>query len=86
MTTSTVCIQDKNGKHWNTTCSSAYTDPEIHNMQRHLDAATKHPEMYRFLDLATCRGLVFSWDTLDRQNALLFLSRGIFRFVNETIC
>jgi hypothetical protein len=27
-------------------------------MQRHLDAAAKHPEMYRFLDLATAVILV----------------------------
>ena len=51
--TSTVCIQDKNGKHYNTLCSADYTAPEIRNMQRHLEAARKHPEAYSFLDLKT---------------------------------
>ena len=58
MNTSTVSIQDKNGKYWNTTCSSAYIDSEIRNMQRHLDATAKHPNAYRFLDLATAIILV----------------------------
>ena len=58
MTTSTVCIRDKNGKYWNTTCSTEYIDHEICNMQQHLDAAAKYPERYRFLDLASAAILV----------------------------
>ena len=54
----TVCIQDKNGKHWNTLCSADYTAPEIRNMQRHLQQAAKHPAQYQFLDLASAVILV----------------------------
>jgi hypothetical protein len=53
MNTSTVCIQDKNGKHWNTLCSSSFTAPEVRNIQRHLEAARKSPITYHFLDLPT---------------------------------
>ncbi len=59
MRTSAVCIRDKTGKrYWNTTCSTAYIDPEIRNMQRRLDAAARNPERYGFLDLATAVILV----------------------------
>ncbi len=54
----TVCIQDKNGKHYNTLCSADYTAPEIRNMQRHLQMAAKHPAQYGFLDLASAVILV----------------------------
>jgi len=53
MATATVCIQDKNGKHYNTLCGADYTAPEIRNMQRHLDSAHKNPKAYHFLDLTT---------------------------------
>ncbi len=58
MTNASVCIQDKNGKHWNTLCSVDYTAPEIRNMQRHLQQAAKYPNQYHFLDLATAVILV----------------------------
>lgn len=58
MNTSTVSIQDKNGKYWNTLCATEFVSSEIRNMQRHLDAAAKHPNAYRFLDLATAIILV----------------------------
>lgn len=54
MTTSSVYIQDKNGKHYKTLCGADYTAPEIRNMQRHLEAANKNPTLYHFLDLPTC--------------------------------
>jgi len=54
----TVCIEDKNGKHYNTLCSPDYTAPEIRNMQRHLELAAKNPKAFHFLDLPTARILV----------------------------
>ena len=42
----TVCIQDKNGKHYNTLCSADYTVPEIRNMLRHLAQAELYPARY----------------------------------------
>ena len=35
-----------------------HADPEIHNMQRHLEQAKKHPKAFAFLDLATAVILV----------------------------
>lgn len=51
--TSTVCIHDKNGKHFNTLCGQGYEHAEIQNMQRHLARAKANPSHYAFLDLAT---------------------------------
>lgn len=51
MSNSTVCIQDKNRKYWQTLCSSDFVEPEIRNMQRHLENAVKYPSKYDFLDL-----------------------------------
>lgn len=56
--TSTVCIEDKNGKYWNTLCSSDFIAPEIRNMQRHLDLAKLNPDKFKFLDLDTAKILV----------------------------
>lgn len=45
-------ITDKNGgKHFRTTCSTAYKDSEIRNLERHLSLAAKFPNHYKFIDL-----------------------------------
>ena len=49
----TVCIQDKNGRYWNTTASPYATQSEINNMQKRLEQAKKHPNAFAFLDLQT---------------------------------
>ena len=49
-----VYITDKSGrKMWDTTASPMSTASEIRNLKRHLEAAIKNPEAYRFLDLDT---------------------------------
>jgi hypothetical protein len=45
-------ITDKNGgKHFKTTCSTAYKYSEIRNLERHLQMAAKFPGHYKFIDL-----------------------------------
>lgn len=49
-----IYIMDKSGrKMWDTTASPMSTMSEIKNLQRHLEAAARHPEQYKNLDLAT---------------------------------
>lgn len=57
MTQSTqVYITDKTGKRFfNTNCSVAFKEPEIRNLQRHLDQSAKYPAQYKFLDIPTAR-------------------------------
>lgn len=51
--TSSICIQDKNGKYFKTLCGAGYEAPEIRNMQRHLINAKANPHAFKFLDLST---------------------------------
>lgn len=56
MTSTQVYITDKTGKRFfNTNCSVEYKQPEIRNLQRHLDQAKKYPQHYHFLDIPTAR-------------------------------
>lgn len=56
MSDSTVLhIQDKNGAHFRTVCSTAYKAAEIRNLERHLNNARANPKAYGFLDLDTAR-------------------------------
>jgi len=54
MTWGNVYITDKSGKKFfNTLASPMARNSEKKNLQRHLDAAAKHPAQYAWLDLAT---------------------------------
>lgn len=53
-----VCIADKNGVHFNTICSPDYSNSEVRNMKGHLNAASKNPKAYHFIDLNTATIIV----------------------------
>jgi hypothetical protein len=49
-----LCITDKTGvQHFKCTASPMSTMSEIRNLQRHLDAAKRHPKAYAMLDVAS---------------------------------
>lgn len=49
-----IHITDKNGgKHFNTSASPMSTMSEIRNLQKHLQQASKTPQLYKFIDVNT---------------------------------
>lgn len=54
--TTHLYITDKTGgKLFRVTCSTAYKQAEINNLQHHLNNARKYPREYNFMDIETAR-------------------------------
>lgn len=64
-----VYVTDKTGvKMWNTTASPMSTPSEVRNLSRHIEQARKHPERYKFLDVATAVVMVDGQAPVEMSN------------------